>query len=187
MLHVYGTLGSLLGFLQNNGGEKFTYARPLRTRSGRRIIQMYQLLHNCRSGWMPCRLLIKLSIWPQQMIRNDFRIWSYFEQWNHAWANQPGKEDSGKRDCGNIIWRREHCKASEVGKIKLIYANPIRKRLVNTGNSKRSQHILSLGESVVKRSWQRHRKWLGHAVGDWIVGIVLFVTPLLSNPLQNVI
>ena len=35
---------------------------------------------------------------------------------------------------------------------KLIYANPIRKRLVNTGNFKRSQHILSLGESVVQRS-----------------------------------
>ena len=35
---------------------------------------------------------------------------------------------------------------------KLIYANPIRKRLVNTGNFNRSQHILSLGESVVKRS-----------------------------------
>lgn len=33
---------------------------------------------------------------------------------------------------------------------KLIYANPIRKRLVNTGDSKRSQCILSLGECCEK-------------------------------------
>lgn len=66
---------------------------------------------------------------------------------------------------------------------KLIYGNPIGKRLVNVGKSKTCQHVLSVGENVMKRSWQRYRQRPHHEVGDGVVGVFEVSNTFVANPL----